>query len=585
MPTSWLFAASLLFQPQSAPTFLEADARSIVTELADPKYKGRNSMTEDFANASKFCVDWLKAAGIPAAAKNGEYEQRFTLQRVGVDPTTSSISTKDKKISLVYGTDFVLSAFHTFLREVEAVFVWVPAGKSLTDAQRRSLRDKLVIVHPSQQRDNAAFLQSLAPNTPNPPLSVVRYAETLGNTSLTELVIKDSPLNAPGFRNFRLTKAAAEKLASTYTLPEFFAQSPNAASVETIPTKLVLLANSKIITEFPMHNVVAKIEGSDPKLKNQAVLFGSHLDHLGLSTDGKVHFPGADDNASGVAASLLIARAFKNATIKPKRTIIFSLWTGEETGTFGSLYYSRNPIVNLKDTVAYLNLDMVGRDSDNRPLNDAADDNRDSVYAGIARLNSPDLYKLVKETSQGTNLNLRDDKDDRTARSDTRNFVPYGVPSLKVWTGEHPDYHRPGDTADKLNYAKMVRITQWLYKTADRLANQSGRPAFSEGAEYLQGRWTAPANTVVPPTATATFTLYEVNGARETVVDQITAVRPGAFPIRFALRTDPKKLRKDRSYRVDAVMMDGATKLFSGTAASLTGDNGRLTAVEIVVPG
>lgn len=199
MPTSWLFAASLLFQPQSAPTFLEADARSIVTELADPKYKGRNSMTEDFANASKFCVDWLKAAGIPPAAKNGEYEQRFTLQRVGVDPTTTTISTKDKKLSLVYGTDFVLTASQTVNREVEAAFVWVPAGKSLTDVQRRSLRGKLVIVHPSQQRDNAALLQSLAPTTPNPPLGIVRYAETLGKTAATELVVKDLPLGGQNF--------------------------------------------------------------------------------------------------------------------------------------------------------------------------------------------------------------------------------------------------------------------------------------------------------------------------------------------------------------------------------------------------
>jgi Zn-dependent M28 family amino/carboxypeptidase len=185
-------------------------------------------------------------------------------------------------------------------------------------------------------------------------------------------------------------------------------------------------------------NVIAKIEGADPALKAQYVIAGGHLDHVGV-TNGVI-FNGADDNASGAATTMEVARALVAAKVRPKRTLIFALWTGEEQGLFGSQYYSDHPTdgVTMDATVAYFNMDMVGL-GDRIGAPGAL--NFPSIFQVIMKDQDPEIAKRVDPSRSGP------------GGSDHSAFIERGIEALALMTsgrGGHPDYHDAGDDPAKM---------------------------------------------------------------------------------------------------------------------------------------
>lgn len=223
-------------------------------------------------------------------------------------------------------------------------------------------------------------------------------------------------------------------------------------------------------------NVLGYIEGTD--LKHEIVVITAHYDHLGIHHD-KTYY-GADDNGSGTAAILEIAEAFSEACkngYRPRRSVLIMLFSGEEKGLLGSLYYTNNPIFPLQNLIANLNIDMIGRIDANHA------GNTNYVYLiGSDKLSS-DLHK-ISENANSTYTNLMldytyNDPNDLNKfyyRSDHYNFAKNNIPVIFYFSGIHEDYHKPTDIPEKLDYKKIEKITQLVFYTAWDLANREKKP-------------------------------------------------------------------------------------------------------------
>jgi Zn-dependent M28 family amino/carboxypeptidase len=179
---------------------------------------------------------------------------------------------------------------------------------------------------------------------------------------------------------------------------------------------------------------------------------------------------------------LAIAEAFRAQTPPPKRSVMFLVFEAEEDGLLGAFHYVANPIVPLDQTVAVLNMDMIGRDEDSPTWNTRAADNLNGVNL-IGTLYSPDMRKVVEAENRaiGLKLDYKTDADDREgwfSRSDHYPFAVKGVPIAFFNTGEHPDYHTANDTWDRINYPKMEKIVRLVYLSTRSLANSPSRPRF-----------------------------------------------------------------------------------------------------------
>jgi hypothetical protein len=235
-------------------------------------------------------------------------------------------------------------------------------------------------------------------------------------------------------------------------------------------------------------NVIAWIEGSDPQLKDQAVVVGGHLDHLGRS--GDYTFNGAEDNASGACGVLAIARAMALNPEKPKRSVVFCLWTGEEEGLLGSRWYVANPLYPLADTAAYLNLDMIAL-----PWNDAGlkrmarmlnVKDGDEMLKKIKpekflplslSADAPALRSALEEANRSIGLDIffREtprDMDRMSGGSDHAPFAMAGKPWAFFISGMSDVYHTPADSMEKFDGAVMERMGRLIYLAAFLLADQ-----------------------------------------------------------------------------------------------------------------
>ncbi len=223
-------------------------------------------------------------------------------------------------------------------------------------------------------------------------------------------------------------------------------------------------------------NAIGWLEGSDPGLQDEFVIFTAHMDHVGVGRPvaGDSIYNGADDDASGTAAIVELAEAFAALPARPRRSMLFMAVSGEEKGLLGSRWYSEHPLFPLDATVANLNIDMIGRNW------------RDTVVA-IGKDESTLGSTLVRVAGEHPELDLAiiDDpwpEERFYFRSDHYNFARKGVPILFFFTGTHEDYHRPSDHADRILYEKTARITRLIYYLGLDIADSGGRPEWDAEA-------------------------------------------------------------------------------------------------------
>jgi hypothetical protein len=231
-------------------------------------------------------------------------------------------------------------------------------------------------------------------------------------------------------------------------------------------------------------NVIGMIEGSDPALKNETIIFSGHYDHDGIR-EGKILY-GADDNGSGTVGVIELARAFALNPAKPKRSLLFAVFAAEERGLLGSYYYAAHPLIPLRQTRAVINFDMIGRNEAPSTQTDGlisiASDTSNELNL-IGTINSPDYRSTVERENQRVGLQLNYKWDDDAAlnvfqRSDQFPFALHDIPAIWWFTGFHPDYHQPTDTVDRINFVKMEKILKLAYLTGWSFADSATTPRF-----------------------------------------------------------------------------------------------------------
>ncbi|UKJ07284.1 M28 family peptidase [Solitalea lacus] len=244
------------------------------------------------------------------------------------------------------------------------------------------------------------------------------------------------------------------------------------------------------VNETPVKamNVLGYLPGTD--LKDELLVISSHYDHIGI-VNGVIN-NGADDDGSGTTSVLAMAKAFTDAQKsgkKPRRSILFLTFTGEEKGLLGSQWYSENPVFPMNSTITDLNIDMVGR------IDDAHLADTNYIYLIGSDKLSTDLHKISEDANKNSvNLKLdykyNDPKDPNRFyyRSDHYNFAKHGVPVIFYFNGVHADYHQPGDDVEKIRFELMAKRVQLVFNTAWDLANREKRPVVNVKNDFPTSR-------------------------------------------------------------------------------------------------
>ncbi len=449
----------------------EADLKKDLYEFAGAPFKGRAAGTINELNGAVWVAERYKSIGLKPAGDNNSYFQFFDMWRNRV-AATSTVSINDQPLNL--WSEVAIAQMAPAHIDQPVVYL----GKaSAIDLKNIDVKGKVVAF-------DAVFgilpISFSLPTWRYQRLMMNKYGNALIEKGAIALVlIADNDTEkvwADAVENFKagtydLEGGPREKV--TATVPVFWV---HASAKKEIAENTAQLKANIIIDRFtyPSVNIVGTIKGTDPTLSKDYVLYSGHTDAHGIRNvvDGDSIYYGADDNGSVNVAMLATARAFQK---KPgKRSIIFVIHGAEEVGLLGSRWFSTHPTVPIESIVAVLNGDMIGR---NNP------DSAAVLGIQAPHLTSNDLAKMVLEANEeGPKFKL-DNQWDRADhpegwffRSDHLPYARLGIPSLMYTTLLHPDYHTPKDNAANIDYAKLRKMTEWMYRTGWKVANAAQRP-------------------------------------------------------------------------------------------------------------
>ncbi len=292
------------------------------------------------------------------------------------------------------------------------------------------------------------------------------------------------------------------------------------------------LSTDVVRKDAPASNVVGVLEGADPKLKDEVIVIGAHYDHLGrggegsLGREGEIHH-GADDNASGTAGLLELARLLSAERSRMRRTVVFVAFGGEEEGLIGSGYYVQHPARPLGQTAAMLNMDMIGRLKDNA-LN----------VGGVGT--AAELRALVEGLNRGEQsapgrFELRL-SEDGFGPSDHSSFYARRVPVLFFFTGTHEDYHKPSDTADRINYEGEAQVLSLVRDIVYRLQAADARPTYAAAKAEADTRTTFRVSLGTMPSYGESSDGLKLESVREGSPAAVAGIRAGDKIVRLAGR-------------------------------------------------
>ena len=449
----------------------ESDLKKDLYEIADASFKGRAAGTINELNAAAWVAERYKSIGLKPAGDNNSYFQFFDMWRNRV-AATSSVSINDRSLPL--WSKVAIAQMAPASIDQPIVYLGNP---SAIDLKNIDVKGKVVafdavagILDNSLSLPSWRYQRFMMNTYGNALIEKGAIALVLIADNDTENVWADAVENFKAGR-FDLEGGANEKV--TATVPVFWVHA--SAKKEIAENKAQLKAN--IIIErfsYPSVNIVGTIKGSDPTLSKEYLLYSGHTDAHGIRNviDGDSIYYGADDNGSVNVAMLAVARAFQK---KPgKRSVLFIIHGAEEVGLLGSRWFSSHPTIPIENIVAVLNGDMIGR---NNP------DSAAVLGLQAPHLTSNDLAKMVLEANDegpkfklDTQWDSADHPEGWFFRSDHLPYARLGIPSLMYTTLLHADYHTPKDNAANIDYTKLKKMTEWMYRTGWKVANAAERP-------------------------------------------------------------------------------------------------------------
>jgi hypothetical protein len=497
--------------------------------IASDEFEGRNTFSEGLGLAAGYLAGQLKSLGVKPGGPNGSYFQRVAVVGVKSDnKSTVTVEVNGQSRTFKNKEEIGFPAYVGSKRSFSGEQIeFVGYGLSLPDRSDyagKNVKGKVVIylggappsgINPQQAframygRGRTATDQEGAIAAIGPESNVrMNFGpqESSGRqnalpepdfTTVQRLDVPQAPVVTAkdDFLDFLFSAADVtyadlkKKAQAKEALPSF--------ALKNVRITFNIDADYQVVRTQYTRNVIGIIEGTDAKLKDTYVAFGAHYDHVGYAegeviagkrqgargrvTAGAVEdriWNGADDDGSGTVAILAIAKAFAEGQ-KPRRSLLFVWHAGEEKGLYGSRYFADYPTVPMEKLVAQINIDMIGRDRDNK-----AEEGNTVYPVGSDRI-STEFHNLTVEANQAMRAPLKldysmndpADSEQIYYRSDHYSYAAKGVPIIFLTTGLHPDYHANTDSIEKINYEKMAHITQYAYEIGLRTANLDHAPA------------------------------------------------------------------------------------------------------------
>ncbi len=499
--------------PRGAELIEARQMRDYLTFLASDALEGRDTPSRGLDTAAEYLASQLARFGVRPAGDDGTYFQRIAMTRRTIDPAGTSVSLGERRFA--FGTDFLASSSGTATAPL--VYVghgYVVKSKNIDAYRGIDVKGRILVANaglpegvtrndvrgePGERWDNAqshAARHGAAGVVLIPDFDALsgwaaaRERATTRGTTVVDLFAEGRPAPVP------VITATAPLLAALFegeraSAAEVFARAQRHAGGDAFALKdekrlsLTIAARTEALRT---QNVVAVHEGSDPVLKDEYVAIGAHYDHVGVAPReaGDRIYNGADDDGSGTVAVLAIAEALARGRIQTKRSVLFVWHAGEEQGLLGSRYFVTRPTVPLESIVAQLNIDMIGRsraEGDTNPANGPLTGPNEVYVIGSKMMSSAlgALSERVNERYLNLSFNYKyDDPEDPSRfflRSDHYNYAKKGIPIIFYFSGVHEDYHRVSDEVEKIDFAKMERVTRTVYATALALADAPTRPA------------------------------------------------------------------------------------------------------------
>jgi peptidase M28-like protein len=508
-------AASATTQ-RSVDTIAASQIKDYLTFIASDEMEGRDTPSRGLDTTAKFLAMNLSRWGFKPAGDNGTFFQRIDLLRNRSDAGKTKAEFNEKVLNL--GTDYIPSS-NAGTVSGQLVFAgngWFMKSKSFDAYKGIDPKGRIAVVFGvPNSLPRGATRADLTGKPGEDFINPVEYARSKGVTGL--IWVADSQYLANWQRNRQRIMDRGSTVVAKFQSPATAPTVPSiVVSLEMAQALLAgeqgveglfsnaagtnlpapfLMSDQKKVTlniansteTIPTQNVVAVWEGSDPALKAEYVALGAHYDHVGSGCPPAGNdriCNGADDDGSGTTALLSMAEALAKATMRPKRSILFVWHCGEEKGLWGSRYFTEYPTVPLTSIVAQINIDMIGRTKADGDTNTRNKDltGPNAIYLIGSTMMSTELGEIVNSVNKSY-LNLTfdtryDDPKDPNRffyRSDHINYARKGIPIIFFFDGVHEDYHRASDTADKIDYEKMEKVTRTIYMTAWEIANRAAR--------------------------------------------------------------------------------------------------------------
>ena len=472
--------------PAAISAIRQSDIKRDLYALAGDEMRGREAGTLDEMRASMWLAEEMRKIGVTPRGDGGSWFQWFNMRRTRISSTTSSVKIGGRTLAL--WTDITPAS--NAAADVTGSTIFIGDGSDSTV----DIRGKIVVATlrpplPASVRSTTNTYEVNYTRAAITPMAV-----RLARRGASAVIIVADSIAEIGFEGVartqirgaydvvggvpRFVRNAAPAVAPAMPVPVLLAHRSALSDLNTEGQTVDIRLRAETF-ESPSVNVIGVVRGTDPRLRDEYVLFSSHQDHDGVryTVAGDSIWNGADDNGSTSVALLAIARAWVKQP--SKRSALFIFHGAEERGLLGSRYQAAHPMVPLSQIAAVLNGDMIGR---NNP------DTAALLGSQPPHRNSSELVQMAIEANRITGKFVIDSLWDRPThpegwyfRSDHVPYAERSVPSLFFSTNLHPDYHTPRDEPKNIDYPKLTRMTQWIYMTGWIAANASKRPAVDPG--------------------------------------------------------------------------------------------------------
>ena len=468
---------------EAVASISDADYLSKISVIADDSMRGRANLSPELTMTAEWVASQFQAYGLKPGGDDGTFIQHYTIERSQVDFEASSIQVTGGP-ALEFGKDmnFGRGAASGTVTGGVVLVVGNPDPDEDFPAEKVSGKHVILIPGPADPqagRRRMRFPPGLAQAQPASLIMVDGGSDEAWDAAVNRTraqVQSRTPWGSgTGMASFTIRETSLVPLLAARGISRAAMRPGARMAVRDVPgLEMTLTTATQDVGSFAQPNTVGILEGSDPQLKNEYLLFSGHMDHIGVgrpNAEGDSINNGADDDGSGTIAVVELAQAFGMLKERPARSIIFLTVSGEEAGLWGSRYFAENPVVPLDQIVADLNADMISR---NAP---------DSIVV-IGKEHS-DLGTTMNQVNQEhpeLNLTASDDiwpEQNFYRRSDHFNFARRGVPILFFFCGTHEDYHRPSDEVSKIDASKATRTTKLLFYLGMTVANNPERPQWN----------------------------------------------------------------------------------------------------------